>query len=73
MDSLSTRQRNRALHLAAGAAQIDKHASMHTLRHSFATHWLEQKVNIRVIKVRLGDKKLETTAMSAQVAKLAGG
>jgi site-specific recombinase XerD len=37
-------------------------------RHSFATHLLEQKVDIRVIQVMLGQKKLETTALYAQVA-----
>ena len=68
IESLSTRQLNRAVHAAAAAAQIDKRVSMHTLRHSFATHLLEQKVDIRVIQVLLGHKKLDTTALYAQVA-----
>jgi integrase/recombinase XerD len=68
IESLSTRQLNRAIHAAALAAGIDKRVSMHTLRHSFATHLLEQKVDIRVIQVLLGHKKLETTALYAQVA-----
>ena len=68
MDPLSARQLNRAVHLAADAAKIDKRVTPHTLRHSFATHLLEQKVDIRVIQVLLGHKKLETTSMYAQVA-----
>ncbi len=68
IDQLSTCQLNRAIHAAAEAAQINKRVSMHTLRHSFATHLLEQKVDIRVIQVLLGHKKLKTTALYAQVA-----
>jgi integrase/recombinase XerD len=68
VEPLSTRQLNRAVHAAAVAARIDKRVSMHTLRHCFATHLLEQKVDIRVIQVLLGHKKLETTALYAQVA-----
>jgi site-specific recombinase XerD len=68
VDPLSTRQLNRAIHAAAEAAQIDKRVSMHTLRHSFATHLLEQKVDIRVIQVLLGHAKLENTALYVQVA-----
>ncbi len=68
IESLTTRQLNRAVHAAALAAGIDKRVSMHTLRHCFATHLLEQKVDIRVIQVLLGHKKLDTTALYAQVA-----
>ena len=68
VNSLSTRQLSRAIHAAAAAAEIDKRVSMHLLRHSFATHLLEQKVDIRLIQVLLGHSKLETTALYAQVA-----
>jgi integrase/recombinase XerD len=68
VNPLSTRQLNRAVRHAALRAGIEKRVSMHTLRHSFATHLLEQKVDIRVIQVLLGHKKLETTALYTQVA-----
>jgi site-specific recombinase XerD len=68
IEPMSARQLNRAVHAAALAAGIGKRVSMHTLRHSFATHLLEQKVDIRVIQVLLGHKKLETTALYTQVA-----
>ena len=68
IEHLSTRQLNRAIHAAADEAGIEKRISMHSLRHAFATHLLEQKVDIRLIQVLLGHKKLETTALYAQVA-----
>jgi integrase/recombinase XerD len=68
VEPLTARQLNRAVHDAALAARIDKRVSLHTLRHSFATHLLEQKVDIRVIQVLLGHKKLETTSLYTHVA-----
>jgi site-specific recombinase XerD len=68
MDPLTIRQLNRAVHDAAAAAGIAKRVTTHTLRHSFATHLLERKVDIRVIQVLLGHKKLETTSIYAHVA-----
>ena len=68
VNPLSTRQLNKACHLAADAAGLKQRVSMHTLRHSFATHLLENKVDIRVIQVLLGHRKLETTARYSHVA-----
>ena len=68
VNPLTTRQLSRAFHGAKEAANIDKRVSLHTLRHCFATHLLEQKVDIRVIQVLLGHKKLDTTARYTQVA-----
>ena len=65
---LTTRQLNRAVHAAARMAEIGKPVSLHTLRHSFATHLLEQNVDIRVIQVLLGHAKLDTTAIYTRVA-----
>lgn len=65
---LTTRQLNRAVHAAARMAEIGKPVSLHTLRHSFATHLLEQNIDIRVIQVLLGHAKLDTTAIYTRVA-----
>ena len=65
---MTTRQLNRACHAAAQMAGINKRVSLHTLRHSFATHLLEQNIDVRVIQVLLGHAKLDTTALYTRVA-----
>ncbi|MCP4287145.1 MAG: tyrosine-type recombinase/integrase [Gammaproteobacteria bacterium] len=68
VNPLTNRQLSRAIIAAATDAEIHKRVTMHLLRHSFATHLLEQKVDIRLIQVLLGHSKLETTSLYAQVA-----
>jgi integrase/recombinase XerD len=68
LNPIGTRQLSRACRSACIDAGLHKKVTMHTLRHSFATHLLEDKVDIRVIQSLLGHSKLETTALYAQVA-----
>jgi site-specific recombinase XerD len=67
-DHISTRQYHRACRDAAIQARIDRSVHPHMLRHSFATHLLDEGVDIRVIQAMLGHRKLETTAIYASVS-----
>lgn len=65
---LSTRQLHRIVVEAGQAARIDKRVGPHTLRHCFATHLLEDGVDVRVIQALLGHARLDTTAFYTKVA-----
>jgi integrase/recombinase XerD len=65
---MTKRQLGIVCHEAARKAGIAKRVSLHTLRHSFATHLLEQNIDIRVIQVLLGHASLDTTALYTRVA-----
>ncbi|GAB4491573.1 MAG: hypothetical protein OHK006_25550 [Thermodesulfovibrionales bacterium] len=55
--------------LALQKAGIAKHASVHTLRHSFATHLIQSGVNIREVQSLLGHKNVETTMVYTHVLR----
>jgi integrase/recombinase XerD len=65
---ITTRTVRRACRLAVEAAGLDKSVTVHTLRHCFATHLLEQGVDIRVIQGLLGHRQIASTTRYARVA-----
>ena len=68
LQPVTTRSLQRVFHDAAEAAGLDKNVTVHTLRHSFATHLLEQRVDIRVIQGLLGHRNINSTTRYTRVA-----
>ena len=68
INPLSARQLSRVFKTVAAEADLAPQFSMHSLRHSYATHLLEGKVDIRIIQTLLGHSKIETTTRYTQVA-----
>jgi integrase/recombinase XerD len=68
VNPLSPRQLRRAFCHARDGAGINKRVTLHSLRHAFATHLLEQHADIRVIQVLLGHKKITNTMRYSHVA-----
>ena len=61
----------RAFRRAVAESGLHKHATVHTLRHSWTTHLLEAGVNLRLIQVWLGHTSPKTTAVYTHVTRRA--
>jgi site-specific recombinase XerD len=65
---LSITSVNQSCHNAQRRSGLKKNVTIHTLRHSFATHLLEAGVDIRTIQALLGHRNLKTTALYTAVS-----
>jgi integrase len=63
---------SREISSAVGRAEVDKHATAHTLRHSFATHLIEDGYDIRTVQELLGHDSVETTKIDTHVLNRGG-